>query len=815
MHLKKFIATILSIGVTVVFIYFTYYFHNDLTRFFVFLSLSIFSLAISIVLIMLLLNKKNVEKITWLENRLNVWNSISHHVSAAGDEAFTKLPIGIIVYDSSMEVKWANDYAKQVFKDNLINSSLDSITEGFIDEILDGKEKMLIQAFDLCFDVVHNVENRILYFFDVTHREETLKRYNNRITAFAVIDIDNLEESLKRYDMQEQSNLKGQILGVISDWIHSHGCCLETLSNNQMLAVFDHEALNKMIADKFSVLNVVREISDKNHLKASMSMGVACFDVEASELVVLAQNAIELAEKRGGDQVVVNIQNQKIQYFGGNTNSLEKNTLVEARIQTMALKEAIESSSNVLIMCHELADCDAIGSMLGVWYIASTSTKNCKMVFEPKLADATVQKIFEKIKAHSNPAIFNGFITKAEAKELIKADTLLIMTDTQSPRLAMFPDILAQVKNVSVIDHHRASDAGYTETVSYYVETSASSTVELVSEMFLFYNKSFELDPLVASIMLAGIVVDTNNFTYRTRTRTFEAASTLNTMGADMVLIRRMLRDSYEEERMLAEAMVNAMIYEKRFAIVAEPNDRIIPDRTTLAKISDKMLTIEGIEVSFTIGRIDKDLVGISARSIENINVQIIMEEMEGGGHFNAAATQIKGITVEDAKARLIQIIKRDYVDTGDGKMKVILVADVKGKGKKDDILDVANGYGSFLINNKLALLATEENLKKLAAAQEQERINNENRRNVLEKLKNEIQDKFISVYIKVGADGKNFGHITTKYICEEFEAQTGIHLDKKKVELPAEINSVGIFTANVRLEKDIIATFEINVIEK
>ena len=161
MHLKKFIATILSIGVTVVFIYFTYYFHNDLTRFFVFLSLSIFSLAISIVLIMLLLNKKNVEKITWLENRLNVWNSISHHVSAAGDEAFTKLPIGIIVYDSSMEVKWANDYAKQVFKDNLINSSLDSITEGFIDEILDGKEKMLIQAFDLCFDVVHNVENRI------------------------------------------------------------------------------------------------------------------------------------------------------------------------------------------------------------------------------------------------------------------------------------------------------------------------------------------------------------------------------------------------------------------------------------------------------------------------------------------------------------------------------------------------------------------------------------------------------------------------------------------------------------------------------
>lgn len=813
--MKKLIAMFLFAASTVVLGYFTYYFYDEVVLFIVFLCLSIVFFGITLVLIMLVLNKKNLEKIIWLENRLNVWNSISHHVSAAGDEAFTKLPIGIIVYDTSMEVKWANDYAKQVFKNNLINNSLDSITEGFVDELSTGSEKLLISAYDHSFDVVHNVENRILYFFDVTKREETLQRYHNRITAMAIIDIDNLEESLKRYDMQEQSNIRGQILGVISDWVHNNGCCLETLSNDQMLVVFDHEALDKMIADKFSVLNIVRDISDRNHLKASMSMGVACFDVEASELVVLAQNAIELAEKRGGDQVVVNIQNQKIQYFGGNSNSLEKNTLVEARIQTMALKEAIESSSNVLIMCHDLADCDAIGSMLGVWYLASSSNKDVKMVFEPRLADATVQKIFEKIKEHENQTIYKAFVTKSEAKELIKQGTLLIMTDTQSPRLAMFPDILASVPNVSVIDHHRASDAGYTETVSYYVETSASSTVELVSEMFLFYNKSFELDPFVASIMLAGVVVDTNNFTYRTRTRTFEAASTLNTMGADMILIRRMLRDSYEEERRLAEAMVHAMIYEKRFAIVAEPEDEIIRDRTTLAKISDKLLTIDGIETSFTIGRIDDDLVGISARSIENVNVQIIMEEMEGGGHFNAAATQIRGITIQEAKARLLQIIKRDYIDTGDGTMKVILIDDVKGKGKKNDIINVANGYGNFLVSNQLAIVATDENLKKLSETLEQERIDNENRRKVLEKLKNEIQGKFIYVHIKVGADGKNFGHITTKYICEEFEAQTGIHLDKKKVELPAEINSVGIFTANVKLDKDIVATFEINVIEK
>lgn len=813
--MKKFISSIISLGITAVFAYITYYFRSNTTLMIVFMSLTVGFLMLSIVLLMRILNAKNVEKINWLENRLNVWNSISHHVSAAGDEAFTKLPIGIIVYDASMEVKWANDYAKQVFKSNLINASLDTISAGFIEQLSEGHESLLIQAFDSNYDVVHNVENRILYFFDVTQREETIKKYNNRITAFGIIDIDNLEESLKRYDMQEQSTIRGQILGVISDWLHNNGCCIQTLTNDRMFIVLDHEGLKKMLLDKFSILGVVREISSKNHLKATMSMGIACFDVEADELATIAQNAIELATKRGGDQVVVNIQNEKIQYFGGNTNSLEKNTLVEARMQTMALKEAIETSSNVLIMCHDQADCDAIGSMLGVWHLAQSSNKDARMIFEPELAGVTVQKIFELIKNQEDKTILNGFVNKAAARELIKPNTLLVMTDTQSPKLAMFPDILAKIPNVSVIDHHRASDAGYTETVSYYVESSASSTVELVSEMFLFYNQNIELEPLVSSIMLAGIVVDTNNFTYRTRTRTFEAASTLNTMGADMILVRRLLRDSYEEEKRLAQALVNAMIYEKRFAIVAEPDDLIIEDRTTLAKISDKLLTIEGIETAFSIGRLEKDLIGISARSIEGVNVQIIMEEMEGGGHFNAAATQIQGTTVEEAKERLLQIIKRDYIDTGDGKMKVILIADVKGRGKKDDILEVANGYGNFLITSNLAVLASDENLKELQRQQAQAKIDNENRRNVLEKLKTEIQGKFITVYIKLGAEGKNFGHITSKYICDEFEAQTGIHLDKKKVELPADINSVGIFTANVRLDKDIIATFEINVIEK
>ena len=282
-----------------------------------------------------------------------------------------------------------------------------------------------------------------------------------------------------------------------------------------------------------------------------------------------------------------------------------------------------------------------------------------------------------------------------------------------------------------------------------------------------------------------------------------------------MVYVRKLLREPMSVEQSLAHALMKAELIGDRFAIVCLDDNEIIEDRTTLAKISEKLLGIDGVDTSFTIGYITQDLVGVSARSLDSVNVQIIMEELGGGGHYNSAATQIKNASILDIKQQLIDIIKRDYLSEGDEKMKVILLQDVKGKGKKDQIIDVANGYGNYLLTNKLAVLANDENLLALEKQKEQERIDEEHRRDLLNKIKSEIQGKFISIYIKVGSDGKNFGHITTKLVCDEFEAQTGIHLDKRKVEIPADINSVGIFTATVKLDKDIIATFEINVIEK
>ncbi len=790
-----------------------YYFDNNQIASIVFLFVALAFFFLATFFLFLFINRNSQKKIEELRNQVKLYTDISYHVSQAGDEAFNKLPVGIVVYDENHEIKWANDYAKTIFRSELVKFPLEVISKSLLNDVKAGKTNAIFKFNDASYDLVHNAQFDILYFFDVTRREQIIKKYNERVAAVGIIGIDNLEESLKKYDMQEKANLRGQILGEVSDWAASFGCYLQTLSNDRMLIILDRDSLDKMIIDKFSVLSKVREISSKSRLKSSLSMGIASYDVESDELGQLAQNAIELAEKRGGDQVVVNIQGEKIQYFGGNTNSLEKNTLVETRMQAQAIKEAIEDSSNVLIMCHNLADSDAIGSTIAAIHLAISSNKEAKIVFEPSKGDVTVKKIFSNIE--KTPAIRNYFVTERQGLELLKPSTLLIICDTQSPKLLMFPDLYEKASKVSIIDHHRAGDIEFKNLVSNYVETSASSAVELVTEMFMFYNDNITVTPFEASVMLAGIIVDTNNFTFRSGTRTFEAASTLRGMGADMVFVRKLLRESIDVEQTLAQALMRAEIFEQRFAIVKLDDSEIVSDRTTLAKVSDKLLGIDSVDTSFTIGRISDKQIGVSARSLDNVNVQVIMEIMGGGGHYNSAATQIDDTNVNAVHDQLIEILKREYGNDGDEKMKVILLDDVKGKGKKDQVIEVANGYGNYLITNNLALVANDENLANLAKQKEQEKIDEERRRAVLTKLKSEIQDKFISIYIKVGADGKSFGHITSKLVCDEFEAQTGIHLDKKKVEIPAEINSVGIFTASVKLDKDIIASFEINVIEK
>ena len=766
------------------------------------------------IFIVVFLNRKKDKKIAWLKNRLEQWTNLSVHVNKAGDEVFSELPIGILIYDEQYDIKWVNRYSKKIFNNELVEQHISEINKALEEKILSGDKMFTIAVGENFYETIHKTDNRIIYLFDVTHREIVIKQYDDRTPALGIITLDNLEMETKSFDIQEKVRLRGLYLGEISKWCEKYNGYLKSYEDDSLIVMMDKASLLKVMVDKFDVLEKVRTISQENGIRVTLSIGFACWDVSNEELGTYVQNAINLAEKRGGDQAVVNIQGEKIQYFGAISNALEKNNLLAARAQTVALKDTIEASSNVYIMGHIMADCDALGAMIGALRMALTSKKVVKVVIDKDRIDVTSQKLYEEIKTF-DPDLFSYFVSSSDVND-INNDSLLLIVDTQSPKIIMNPELMQKFKRVAVIDHHRSGDEGYTDLVYSYIEPYASSTVELVTEMLGFYQKDrVEVPAFEATIMLAGIVVDTNNFTFRCGSRTFEAASSLREYGADMIEIRRLLRNDLELQLSLAQYVQTAEVVLDHFAICLI--DKEIKDRTMLAKVAEHLLNINNIEATFAVARYSDGAnkgVAISARSYKNINVQLIMEELGGGGHLNSAATQIMGITLEEAKEELVTILKRDF-EIGDEVMKVILLEDVKGRGVKNQVIDVAVGYGNYLISNKKGILATDENLGKLKEELHQAQVEAENQKKLMQKIKAEIEEKCVNIYIKIGSDGKMFGHVTTKQICEEFEAQTGIHLDKRKVSLPVDINALGVYVANVDLHKEVQASLEINVLEK
>lgn len=809
--MKKLLAGLAGLLITALLVFLYYYLDKQI--YFIYGAAVV--LAFSVIMFTLFAFRNTTNTIKLLNDRLEVWNEISYHVNDAGDEAFNKLPISIIIYDEQKNVIWGNDTSKSVFKSNFINANLKDVDETLYNELFsdESKDKFTILHENNYYDVIHNKESRLIYLFDETNREKLNIQYNNRIACIGIINIDNLEEALKNYAVQEASQIRGEFLGEISDYCATFNTFLRSVDDDKIIIFTDKEALLKMVENKFDVLNKVRDVGAKNHLRTSISIGVACYDTKSDELAQLAQAAVDLAERRGGDQAVINIQGEAIQYFGGKTDALEKNSLVQARLTSQALKEAIEGSSNVYITGHYMPDADCIGSMIGVLKMALSSNKDAKIVMDINKVDYTTNKILNTLKEIGTD-IYKRIISLSEVD--YRPNTLLIICDTQSPTIMCYKELYEKISRVFVIDHHRAGEIGYNNTIYSYIETYASSAVELISEMFAFYNKDIKLSELETSIMLTGMVVDSNNFTFRTTTRTFEAAAILKQLGADMVFVRKLLREDISTEQIIAKAVTNSETYLGDFALARIDADTPISDRTILAKISDRLLSVDKIKASFTLALSNEGLVCISARSMDTYNVQLIMEAMGGGGHLNAAACQIKNSTIDQAYKELKEILDRENEDvTEEKKMKVILLQDVKGKGLKDEIINVANGYATYLFNHELAVEANDENLKALKARKEKEAKEEKAHIALLNKLKDEIDGKSITLKIKVGADGKSFGHITTKQIADQFEAEHNIHIDKKKISLPSDIDFVGIFKANVDLGNQIIATFEINVLEQ
>lgn len=753
---------------------------------------------------------RNIKRLRWLENRLKLWNLISYRVKKAGEYAFNHLPIGIIIYNEEKVIEWANAYAKEIFMSPLVDRKIEIINPELFDKI-NGEENFEMTIYGRHYRCNVISDHNILYFLDQTDLKDLQQKYRRSLLAVGFLNLDNLDTALTALDAQERAMQMSNLIGLLSDWSNKHDIYLRGLSEARYLLFMTFAQLRELMDDKFSVLDDIQNYCQKEDLRITASLGIACKDDGITRLVELAEEQLELALNRGGNQGVVLIDNQ-IHYFGAKTTSLETRSPIFVRVKAEMLADMIKHSRDVLIMSHKDMDADAFGSCLAIHKIVAALKKESKIVFDESSVDETIRAIHNIIqKEHIN--ILDYFVAPRKAVDNITNDTLLVIVDCQYQTLLTSEKLYKSANKIAIIDHHRRNNNAISNYDYLYSQSSASSTVELVAEMFQYISNEIEISEIEATWMSMGILVDTNNLMYRTSYRTFNVLAVLQKFGAEIPRAQRYLRENFGEYVKRMSILNNLEIVDGKYAIAACSADEIY-SRAFLAKIADNIISVHDIKASFCIGRIDENEIGISARSLNEVNVQVIMEQLNGGGHFNNAATQIKDVTVEQAKEMLIDKLSR-LEDGGMTTMKIILTKDVKGKGKAGDIIDIPAGHANFLIRTDQAVLATVDNIKQLEKKKREEKEAMEKHLNEMRELKSVIESKPVHIHVRVGKEGKLFGSVSTKQIADEFKAQHDLILDKRKMLPDKIINSLGTYEIPIQLHKEVTALMTIHVVEK
>ena len=762
-------------------------------------------------LVNILIRFKQLKKENFLENRLNMWNTISYRVKKAGETAFNELPIGILVLNNDYEIVWSNAFAKKIFISQLDRMNLRNIHELLFKNLKKSVTDFSVEIYGKSYQVNYLVEHQIVYLTDITSELDLETRYVARTTVLGYINIDNLEEALSDFDVQERAEYMWKIIGVIAKWADSFGAYARAYSDKNYIVIMDYSQLKQMIKQDFSILDEIKTIVKVNTAaRISLSIGIACIDESISELSKHANEQLEMAENRGGDQAVVRIDDNTY-YYGAKTDAIPKESKVEVRIKSEELQAVIKKYDRVLVIGHKTLDADAFGATFGIYKVAKLLGRESYMIFDEKSVDLTVGRIYESIR-RDYVGLLDDFVSPAHAMHMLDDKTLLMIVDCQSEFLLVEPKLVKKARHIGIIDHHRQGEGSISKPEFYYSSTSASSSVELIVELLEFFEKELSFDALEATWMLLGIIVDTNNFIYRTSSKTFEVASMLKRYGADMTIVKKYLKEDITEKHTRNEFIKNVEFYKDKVGIAVGTTD-VIYERATLAKISDEIISINSLDVGITVGFIGENIIGISARSLGAINVQILMERLGGGGHLNNAATQISSNNIE----KVVEDIK-SLVDEYLGKeehMKVILVKEVKGRGKRGDVIDLQPGFANHLVRSGQAIMASPENIKKLELEKQQEAIAAEKHLQEMKELKKIVDSKTIKVAVKVGAEGRIFGTVSMKQVVDAFEKETGIALDKRKINYEDAITSLGTYNIPIQLHKEVVATIKLFVIEK
>ena len=577
---------------------------------------------------------------------------------------YSPLPICIIGLNGKMF--WFNNKFKELlqgYSDELEN--IEEFIEGFPLNSMDGNKEGTLSNIEIpgtgrTFNVLYyeleegrfgEGHSYVCYWNENTAFVTLRNKYNEERPITMLIQIDNYDEISEKLELGEKSSMVAQIEKILNKYATEMNGFVLKYDNHKFLMMIENKFLEKLEEKKFCMLDDVKSIKGTNDFNFTLSIGTGAMARNLTQLLEYSKGALDLALGRGGDQVVVKRTNS-VKFYGGKSKAVEKRTKVRARIISYALRQIIDQSSNVIIMGHRVGDMDSLGAAIGLYSIARSRGKKPYIVLNK--VNHALKNMYERMKKEEGHYI-ESIITTEKAMELADQNSLLVVLDTHRKSYTEAPELLDKIDKVVLIDHHRRSEEYIENTLLDYIEPYASSTCELVAELIQYMEDHIKLTKFDADALMAGIVVDTNSFTFKTGIRTFEAAAFLKGKGADNVEVKELFNESIDFMKKKTEIIEKSEIIFDDVAVsyIDEYSD---DSNVVAAQCADELLTIKGVRASFVLVR-NKEYINISGRSLGEVNVQVILEYLGGGGHLNMAGAQIHTDDMEVAKAKLYEAI--------------------------------------------------------------------------------------------------------------------------------------------------------------
>lgn len=585
-------------------------------------------------------------------------NNLSYRIKRGEQEALIKMPIGILLLNEKNQIEWLNPYMQtQLAKtDNVLGETLEEIHEELFECYSDSSHhNNLIEWENKIYQVTVQKDIHAIYLMDITEYATIKEEYEDARPVVGWLFLDNYDEITQGLDDRGVSGFDSMLTTYFSNWGRQHGIFYKRISSDRYFLLLNRKELERLEKEKFNIIDNIRDRTSKRNLPLTISLGLSYGDATFDKLADLAQSNLDLALGRGGDQAIVKAVDEEPRYYGGKTNPMEKRTRVRSRMISQAMQKLMNDSEQIFVMGHKNPDLDAIGSSLGVARIAMMLKKRVYVVVDQDDLSDDVAKLMSEIQKHEQ--VKKNIISPADAEKRIGPDDLVVLVDHHKPVLSIAPNLLKKTKKNMVIDHHRRGEEFTENPLLVYIEPYASSTAELITELFEYVSTDGDpINRIEATAMLGGIVVDTNNFSLRTGSRTFDAASYLQSVGANSTMIQRLLKED-PEKYLQRSRLIETIEFVRDGVAIASGDNETIYHTVTSAQTADTMLSMSGVEAAFVITRRSEDMVGISARSLGKINVQIIMEKMGGGGHLSNAATQIDGKSVSEIIEELKEVI--------------------------------------------------------------------------------------------------------------------------------------------------------------